>query len=142
MVRNQGKGGKKFKRSKTAESINKRQIIIKEEGQEYAYIVKMLGNNRCECKCNDGRSRLGIIRGSMVRRVWICINDLVLVSLRDYQDEKADIIHKYTLDEEKSLRSYGEITIINQSELNNEANNDNLESNICFDENEININDI
>lgn len=142
MVKNQGKGGKKFKRSKNTESIDKRQLLVKEEGQEYAYIVKMLGNNRCECKCNDGRSRLGIIRGSMIRRVWICLNDLVLVSLREYQDEKADIIHKYTADEEKTLRSYGEISIINQSDLDNNMNNDTLESNICFDENDIDLSDI
>ena len=69
----------------------------------------MLGNSRCECKCNDGRTRLGIIRGTLIKRVWIQLNDLVLVSLRDYQDDKADIIHKYNSEEEKSLRQYGEI---------------------------------
>ena len=70
----------------------------------------MLGNGRCECKCYDGRTRLGIIRGKMQKRVWISIGDTVLVSLRDYQDDKADIIHKYTSEETKTLISYNEIT--------------------------------
>ncbi len=110
MVRNKGKGGKNFKKAKNYETVDKRHIIYKTEGQEYALITKMLGNGRCECKCYDGRTRLGHIRGKMHKRVWICIGDTVLVSLRDYQDEKADIIHKYTSEETKTLISYNEIT--------------------------------
>lgn len=110
MGRNQGKGGKNFRKAKNTQTIDKRQIIYKTEGQEYALITKMLGNGRCECKCYDGRKRLGIIRGKMQKRVWISIGDTVLVSLRDYQDDKADIIHKYTSEETKTLISYNEIT--------------------------------
>lgn len=46
----------------------------------------------------------------MQKRVWISIGDTVLVSLREYQDDKADIIHKYTSEETKTLISYNEIT--------------------------------
>lgn len=110
MGRNQGKGGKNFRKAKNTQTTDKKQIIYKTEGQEYALITKMLGNGRCECKCYDGRTRLGVIRGKMHRRVWISIGDTVLVSLRDFQDEKADIIHKYSFEETKTLISYNEIT--------------------------------
>ena len=116
MVRNQGKGGKNFRKSKNIETVDKRQLEYKTEGQEYALITKMLGNNRCECKCQDGRTRLGHIRGKLSKRVWICIGDIVLLSLRDFQDEKADIIHKYTHEEAKTLFSYGEINTHIKSE--------------------------
>jgi hypothetical protein len=33
----------------------------------------------------------------------------VLVSLREFQDGKCDIIHKYTTDEAKQLKQHGEI---------------------------------
>ena len=33
----------------------------------------------------------------------------MLVSLRDFQDEKADIIHKYYEEEAKALKAYGEL---------------------------------
>jgi len=33
----------------------------------------------------------------------------VLVGLRDYQDDKGDIIHKYTAEEARLLRTWGEI---------------------------------
>jgi translation initiation factor 1A len=54
----------------------------------------MLGNGRCDCMCIDGVKRLCHIRGKMRKRVWIATGDIVLISLRDFQDEKADIITK------------------------------------------------
>lgn len=137
MVRNKGKGGKNFKKAKNYETVDKRQIIYKTEGQEYALITKMLGNGRCECKCYDGRTRLGHIRGKMHKRVWICIGDTVLVSLRDYQDDKADIIHKYTYEETKTLISYNEITgniKIDDEDGINDDNNSNASCEIDFDD--------
>lgn len=137
MVRNKGKGGKNFKKAKNYETVDKRQIIYKTEGQEYALITKMLGNGRCECKCYDGRTRLGHIRGKMHKRVWICIGDTVLVSLRDYQDDKADIIHKYTSEETKTLISYNEITgniKIDDEDCINDDNASNASCEIDFDD--------
>lgn len=109
MTRN-NKGGKQHR--KTKGNINpetQKQIEFKEDGQEYALINKMLGNGRCECKCADGMTRLGNIRGKMRKRIWINTGDTVLVSLRDYQNEKSDIIHKYSADDVKKLLAYGEI---------------------------------
>ena len=78
-------------------------------GQEYAQVVKMLGNGRCECFCFDGVTRLGHIRGKMRKKVWITAGDMVLVGKRDFQDEKVDIVHKYTADEARNLKQYGEL---------------------------------
>ena len=69
----------------------------------------MLGNGRCECFCFDGVTRLGHIRGKMRKKVWITAGDIVLVAKRDFQDEKVDIVHKYTADEARNLKQYGEL---------------------------------
>ena len=45
----------------------------------------------------------------MKRRVWINNDDIILVGLRDYQDEKADVILKYTADEVRALKEYQEL---------------------------------
>jgi translation initiation factor 1A len=37
------------------------------------------------------------------------VGDVILLSLRDFQDEKADVILKYTPDEARLLKSYGEL---------------------------------
>tara|TARA_Y100000389_G_scaffold204224_1_gene255669 strand:- start:60 stop:470 length:411 start_codon:yes stop_codon:yes gene_type:complete len=117
MGKNTGKGGKYFRKSKNLTQAEKRQMIYKEEGQEYAQVKKMLGNGRCEIYCFDGRTRIGHIRGSMHKRIWICVDDIILVSLRDYQDEKADIIHKYTAEEGKALQQYGEVKLNFQNDF-------------------------
>lgn len=69
----------------------------------------MLGNGRLEALCFDGEKRLAHIRGKLRKKVWINQGDIILLSLRDYQDEKGDVILKYTADEARSLKAYGEL---------------------------------
>ena len=47
--------------------------------------------------------RLGLIRGKLRKKIWINNGDIILVSLREYQDEKGDVILKYSADEARSL---------------------------------------
>uniref|UniRef100_A0A6G1RGN6 Eukaryotic translation initiation factor 4C n=1 Tax=Hypotaenidia okinawae TaxID=2861861 RepID=A0A6G1RGN6_9GRUI len=76
---------------------------------EYAQVIKMLGNGRLEALCFDGVKRLCHIRGKLRKKVWINTSDIILVGLRDYQDNKADVILKYNADEARSLKAYGEL---------------------------------
>mmetsp|Transcript_8292 Transcript_8292/g.10866 ORF Transcript_8292/g.10866 Transcript_8292/m.10866 type:complete len:142 (+) Transcript_8292:184-609(+) len=109
MPKPKGKGGKNRRRGKGDGEENKRELEFKEDGQEYSQVVKMLGNGRCECFCFDGVTRLGHIRGKMRKKVWITAGDIVLVAKRDFQDEKVDIVHKYSADEARNLKQYGEL---------------------------------
>jgi translation initiation factor 1A len=68
-----------------------------------------LGNGRIDAQCFDGVKRLALIRGKMRKKVWINAGDIVLLSLRDFQDDKADVILKYNPDEARMLKSYGEL---------------------------------
>ena len=45
------KGGKTRKKGKKLSEGPKRDLQLKEEGQEYAKVVKMLGNGRLEAYC-------------------------------------------------------------------------------------------
>jgi len=69
----------------------------------------MLGNGRLEAQCFDGEKRLAHIRGKLRKKVWINQGDIILLSLRDFQDAKGDVILKYTADEARSLKAYGEL---------------------------------
>lgn len=107
MPKNKGKGGKNRRREKT---IIKKELILKEPGQEYAQVIKMLGNSRLEALCFDNQKRLCChIRGKLRKRVWILAHDIILISLRDFQDNKADVILKYSLDDARQLKNKGEI---------------------------------
>ncbi|KAI9506360.1 hypothetical protein BX070DRAFT_185002, partial [Coemansia spiralis] len=103
-------GGKTRRRGKNDSKENdKRELIFKEVGQEYAQVVKMLGNGRLEASCFDGTTRLAQIRGSMRKKIWINQGDIILLSLREFQEDKADVIQKYTADEARLLKQYGEL---------------------------------
>lgn len=69
----------------------------------------MLGNGRLEAQCFDGVRRLATIRGKLRKKTWINNGDVILLSLREFQDGKGDVILKYTADEARSLKSYGEL---------------------------------
>lgn len=109
MPKNKGKGGKNRRRGKNENETEKRELVFKEEGQEYAQVIKMLGNGRLDALCFDGVKRLCHIRGKLRKKVWINTGDIILLGLRDYQDTKADVILKYTSDEARNLKAYGEL---------------------------------
>merc|ERR1711907_904922 len=108
MPKNKGKGGKNRRRGKN-ENEEKRELIFKEDGQDYAQVIRMLGNGRLDAQCIDGIKRLCHIRGKMRKKVWVSTGDIILVGLRDFQDEKADVILKYNADEARNLKAYGEL---------------------------------
>lgn len=120
MPKNKGKGGKNRKRGTNKNDPVKRELILKEEGQEYAQCTKMLGNGRIEVACFDGVKRLATIRGKMRKKVWVNVGDIVLLGLRDFQDTKADVILKYMPDEARQLQKQGEIP--ESAKINEEAN--------------------
>merc|ERR1712126_722717 len=59
--------------------------------------------------CFDGTKRLCHIRGKLRKRQWINAQDIILVGLRDYQDQKADVIMKYNSDEARRLKNLGHL---------------------------------
>ena len=133
MPKNKGKGGKNRRRGKNENEDEKRELVFKEDGQEYAQVLKMLGNGRLEAFCFDGVKRLCHIRGKLRKKVWINQGDIILVGLRDYQDTKADVILKYNPDEARNLKSYGELpenAKINEISLNREFGEDDDEEDI------------
>ncbi|KYQ90928.1 eukaryotic translation initiation factor 1A [Tieghemostelium lacteum] len=126
MPKNKGKGGKNRRRGKN-ENEQKRELQFKEDGQEYAQVTKMLGNGRLEALCLDGPSRLCHISGRLRKKEWINAGDIILLQLRDYQEDKADVILRYTVDEARNLKNYGELpdTIrINENDTFEDGDND------------------
>ena len=70
----------------------------------------MLGQGRVEVNCFDGNTkRMCTIRGKLKSRVWINVGDIVLISLREFGDDKADLIHKYYPEEAYELQELTEI---------------------------------
>lgn len=64
----------------------------------------------------------------------------MLLSLRDFQDERADVIHKYTADEARNLKTYGELKSdfqINEAAQGGDEGSDDEEGGVEFEEADI-----
>jgi translation initiation factor 1A len=117
------------RRSKqTTQAAKHRELVVREDGQAYARVLKLLGNGRLQALCDDGQERTCRIRGSMIRKVWIRTGDAVLVSLRSYGDDdqydpdKADVIHRYNAEEVVSLERMGELKLAIAADAVDDAN--------------------
>jgi len=119
----------KKKKKSSSETISKRELILAEDMQFYAKVTKLLGDCRIMVLFSDSTEIMGVIPGRMRKRVWMSIGDVVLVSKREFQEDRVDIIHKYTQDEIPRLHKMEEIpSFFMDKEATHDINDDiNLE---------------
>lgn len=115
-------------------------LVEPDDSQSYAVVESMLGNGRLSALCEDGQTRIARIRGSMRKaggKVIIEPRDLIVVALRDYEDDKADVIHKYTLDEVHEILKWNVLPAplrkaLTRSEFMAGADDDEEEEHVVF----------
>ena len=123
---------KKDKRCKNNHSgQNSKELILAEEdnGQTYGNVVKALGSRRFDVQCQDGILRKCQVRGSMRNRKFVNVGDVVIVSLRDFENDKGDIVHVYNNEEVRVLKKSEKLLMeVKQNKDESEGEDDN-----CFD---------
>ena len=102
-------GGKKKKRGKKQQEEHKKLEILKDAESEYAKVLERKGGPHLSVRLLSGETVIGVIRGKMRRRVWIAINDIILVGIRSFQEDKVDVLHKYPEEHIRQLVEMGEI---------------------------------
>lgn len=120
----QKKTNRYSKNSKNKTESDKDELVFRETGQQYAKVIKNFGGCHLEVFCYDGCKRSAHIRGKFRKRMWINVDDTILIATRDYQDNKCDVIHKYNSDEVRRLIHCKELpknTSTNQLDINNET---------------------
>jgi len=58
----------------------------------------------------DKKEYIGVLCKRLYKRAWINVNNIVLISKRDFQEDKIDIIHRYSDDDVRVLLQMKEIT--------------------------------
>jgi len=112
-------GGCKAKKQKNKKVDEEPEQIQLANGKSlYGQVTKTLGESRMEIFCNDNVKRPGTIPGSMRKKEWIYIGDIVLVELRECDTDKrvCDIIHKYSKNEIRYLSSLGLLKFVEKEE--------------------------
>ena len=95
------------KRKVVSEAIIDEQHIP-QENEVLGISEKLFGYDRVMVRCQDGMTRLCRIRGKMKRKVWVRLNDVVLVSPWDFQsDTRGDIVWRYKENQTQWLRKSG-----------------------------------
>ena len=75
----------------------------------FAIADQLLGASKIKVMCADGQSRMGRIRGKLKKRMWIREGDLLIIRPWEFQDEKADIVYRYTRTQAANLARRGVI---------------------------------
>ena len=68
----------------------------KRKGEMFGIVEKLAGASRLNVMCEDGFTRNCRIPGKMKKRMWIREGDLVIVKPWPFQNEKADVVYRYT----------------------------------------------
>ena len=104
------KGGKQYKKKAKGAEDPDSLFIERQEGQQIARVIRLLGNRNMSCYCNDNKIRTCHVRGKMRGRVFVEKGDMVLISLREFElgasktDVGGDIIAKYPYETLSRLR--------------------------------------
>jgi len=68
----------------------------REDGEMFGIVDQMMGGSRARVICEDGKVRLARIPGRIKRKQRIRNGDLVIIKPWEVEDEKADIVFRYT----------------------------------------------
>jgi len=92
-----------------SDNEGRKDLRMPDDDEVFAVVLDMLGANRVQVRCMDGKERTARIPGRMQKRIWIREDDVVLVEPWDWQDEKGDITWRYEKSEAEQLREEGHI---------------------------------
>lgn len=76
--------------------VTRARIPNKDDNEILGIVTQILGNERMQVRCADGKQRMGRIRGKIKKRMWVRLGDLVLVvPWEELGGDRCDIIHRY-----------------------------------------------
>ena len=111
----------KSKKPVIKDDSKKEQVRADIEGQVYGVIDKSLGGCFFSVNCFDNKVRRCKNRK---KRTKIELYDIVIVSVREFDDKNGDIIYKYSQEESKILQKEGQIPKVLSEKIEDMNNTD------------------
>jgi translation initiation factor 1A len=68
----------------------------KRNREQFGCAEIMMGANHIRIRCFDGVTRMGRIKGRIQKKVWIREGDILIIVPWNFQDDKCDILYRYT----------------------------------------------
>lgn len=88
------KKGKSGRRQDDQQPMRRVKLPNRNNGEMFARVVDIYGNERMQVFCEDGKHRIGRIRGKIKKRVWIRKGDLVIVNPWEWETVPKDQMGK------------------------------------------------
>ena len=122
----------KHKKSKKKGSERPDELILKSNDQDYGYIQDILGGRNANVILQSGGVKLCSLGHIARGRGRICKGDIVLVNFREFQNNKADVIYKYSLTDITKLKKQKEIDFSKYENKDTQNDNDDSEEEVVF----------
>ena len=101
MKKKQVKKGRRTYGPNPQPEVKRVKMPYRRNGEMFARVTDIYGQDRMGVYCEDGKQRLGRIRGKIKKRVWIRKGDLVVINPWEFetvikdQKEKCEISWRY-----------------------------------------------
>lgn len=82
-------------------------VRLPREGEFLGVVVQLLGANRMDVRCSDGKSRNCRVPGRFKRSMWLRRGYVVLIKPWPDNNDKGDIIFQYSSSAAQQLRKRG-----------------------------------
>lgn len=89
--------------SNTGEMSFRLRLPRKRDGEIFAIADQLLGGSRIKAIGEDGKVRMTRIPGKLKKRMWIKPGDVLIIKPWVFQNEKADVVWRYTRTESNYL---------------------------------------
>ncbi len=78
------------------EEVVRVKLPNKSKGEMFGVVTGILGAGHMKVRCEDGQERLCRIPGKMRKKIWVREGDVVIVVPWPFQQDRGDIIWRYT----------------------------------------------
>ncbi len=101
MKKKQSKRGRRSYTPSPTPEVTRIKMPYRKNGEMFARVTDIYGQERMGVFCEDGKYRIGRIRGKIKKRVWIRKGDLVIINPWEFetavkdQKEKCEISWRY-----------------------------------------------
>lgn len=101
MKKKQVKRGRRSYTPAPTPTVSRVKMPYRKNGEMFARVVDIYGQERMGVFCEDGKHRRGRVRGKIKKRVWIRKGDLVIINPWDFEttvdgeSEKCEISWRY-----------------------------------------------
>ena len=82
-------------------------VKLPRNGELIGIVDQRVGGSRMIIKCSDGKLRNCRVPGRLRRGLWIREGDIVIIKPWEFENEKGDILFKYSNTDISSLKSKG-----------------------------------